>query len=93
MARWTNSTHVPVSYSEASWTGLLNFRNLQWDETIIKYLKISQSTFPSLVGIDQWVMLGPEYSRKWSSLKEARFFFGISDGVAANIGSKCTDDT
>lgn len=38
LARWTGRDFLPISYSEASWTGLLNFRTCQWDEEILKLL-------------------------------------------------------
>lgn len=35
--RWSGRPHLqmPISYSEASWTGMLNFRTCSWDDQIV----------------------------------------------------------
>jgi gluconokinase len=38
IARWTGSTDIPISFSEASWTGLLNFRSCEYESTILQLL-------------------------------------------------------
>lgn len=38
LSRWTGRDFLPISYSEASWTGLLNFRTCQWDEEALSLL-------------------------------------------------------
>ena len=38
LARWMGLTTVPISYSEASWTGLFNFHTCQYEPTILDLL-------------------------------------------------------
>lgn len=38
LSRWTGCTALPISYSEASWTGLLNFRTCQYESTMLELL-------------------------------------------------------
>ncbi|GAB5031647.1 sugar (pentulose and hexulose) kinases [Nannochloropsis oceanica] len=94
LARWTGATHLPVSYSEASWTGLLDFRRLEWCAELTSMLPIQPLTLPSLADYQD----GPHgrkltsvYARRWPELTQARFFLGVGDGACANIGSGCRD--
>ena len=92
LAKWTNSSNVPISYSEASWTGLLNVRNLSWDDAIMSYLpQIDKKTLPPLCDIDDAVIgsLSQEMRHKWPDLKETKIMLAIGDGAAANLGSGC----
>eukprot|EP00947_MAST-08B_sp_MAST-8B-sp1_P000637 g637.t1 len=38
LARWTGKPFLPISYSEASWTGLMNVANLTWDDLMLDHL-------------------------------------------------------
>ena len=38
LARWMGRSCLPISYSEASWTGLLNFRTCTWDDDALSLL-------------------------------------------------------
>ena len=102
---------MPISFSEASWTGMLNFRTCTWDDDTIQLLATSTSfegdisnALPPLVdydatlpflskGIPQYNGDGSvnHYWEKWPELRtnELRFFLGLGDGAAANVGSKC----
>jgi gluconokinase len=49
LSRWTGEKFLPLSYSEASWTGLLNFRTCQYEPTIVGLLPAAcQQALPSL---------------------------------------------
>jgi len=94
LARWTGATHLPVSYSEASWTGLLDFRALEWCAELTSMLPIHPLSLPDLADYHE----GPHgqnltsaYARRWPELAQARFFLGVGDGACANIGSGCRD--
>ncbi|MEM7345868.1 MAG: gluconokinase [Chloroflexota bacterium] len=79
-----------VSYSVASWTGLLNRHNLQWDAGWLETLALDESNLSSLLDIDQaFIGLQPEWGTRWPSLKKALWLPAIGDGAAANIGSGC----
>lgn len=38
LCRWTGRASLPISYSEASWTGLLNFRTCGYDAAVLELL-------------------------------------------------------
>ena len=120
--RWCGrpqSIQMPISYSEASWTGMLNFRTCTWDDETVNILKSCRGTaqqhndqpkndeyhddiLPPLVDFDKSLpfLRGgiPQYNddgnnnsywERWPELQNSKLFFGIGDGAAANIGSKC----
>ncbi len=87
-SRWFGSKEVPCSYSVASWSGLLNRRELEWDELVLSQLPISSEQLPLLADYDDRLTgLSAEYARRWPALAECPFFLAVGDGVAANIGS------
>ncbi|KAL7466227.1 hypothetical protein ACHAXS_006516, partial [Conticribra weissflogii] len=129
--RWTGDRRIqlPISYSEASWTGMLNFRTCDWNGIMLKLLEVLRTNdghaffgeegflplLPGLVDYDGEVA-GKEsnfsgrgcsapvksgipptrtdesnnpYWERWPELRRCKFFLGIGDGAAANVGSKC----
>eukprot|EP00978_Attheya_sp_CCMP212_P048251 scaffold493018_cov43-Attheya_sp.AAC.1 len=38
LARWTGCPQLPISFSEASWTGLFNFRTCTWEQQALDLL-------------------------------------------------------
>ncbi len=78
-----------ISLSTASWSGLLNRHDLEWDTTTLDCLpiaydqlsEISNKPFQGLTG--DWV-------QRWPSLKNARWHPAVGDGVASNIGGDCS---
>lgn len=105
LSRWTNQSHtqIPISYSEASWTGMLNYNSCAWNDELLSILEQScnldvlppLSDFDmgdaTIKGIPQQSQDGSDndYWNRWPELRQCRFFSGIGDGAAANIGSKC----
>jgi len=88
--RWTGQR--ACSYSVASWTGLLNRKELAWDAELLSALPISADQLSRLVDHDQPVgALRGEYAARWSTLRNAKWFPTIGDGAAANVGSGCVD--
>jgi len=80
------------SYSVASWSGLLNRHNLQWDHDGLRLLDLSVDQFPTLRDQPNFLQgLREPYASRWSALKDVPFFLALGDGAAANIGSGCID--
>lgn len=81
-----------VSYSVASWTGLLNRRELIWDDQILQNLPIDKKQLSPLTDVNvPRSGLRRSYAVRWPALKKISWFPAIGDGAAANIGSGCFD--
>ncbi|CAI5712377.1 unnamed protein product [Peronospora destructor] len=95
IGKWTTAAQngcLPISFSEASWMGLLDFRRSQWDSRLLELVGMDSSKMPPLADSSvPFVGLNATFSRRWPELKNMPFFLGVSDGAAANIGSKCID--
>jgi gluconokinase len=79
-----------VSYSVASWSGLLN-QQLDWDTELLEVLPLSREQLSPLVDVDQpWRGLRSEFAARWPALRAVPWFPAIGDGAAANVGSGCT---
>lgn len=93
IARWTSTTDIPISYSEASWTGLLNYITCEYEKEALDMLStVCVEALPQLADIDYMpgkLVFCDEYLRRWPELKGCQLMLGIGDGAAANIGSKC----
>ena len=80
-----------ISYSEASWTGMLNFRTGTWDEELIsQYLPEDARCHLPTICKDNVLTMGMASIRKWPQMARAILLAGVGDGVCANVGSKCT---
>ena len=88
---FTEPSFCPVSYSEASWTGLLNFSSLKWDKTAVALSSIDPTSLSALCDFDDFShrKLSPDRLMLYPELKNARFYAGIGDGAAATVGSQC----
>jgi gluconokinase len=103
LARWTGRTILPMSYSEASWTGLLNFKHCAYEFGATELLpRGCLGTLPPLADFHQAIPgfshkrvggIANTYWKKWPELRQAPLFLGIGDGACANIGSKCSTDS
>ncbi|HXV42613.1 MAG TPA: gluconokinase [Anaerolineae bacterium] len=81
-----------MSYSVASWTGLLDWRALVWDRVWLERLSLDESRLSPLGDVDQPLSgLQGVWAERWPALKDVPWFPAIGDGAAANIGSGCTD--
>jgi gluconokinase len=79
-----------VSYSTAAWTGLLDRRNLTWDQTWLADLPVKEEYLSPLVDVNEpFTGLQGEWAERWPALKAIPWFPAIGDGAAANIGSGC----
>jgi gluconokinase len=102
LSRWMGVPHLPISYSEASWTGLLDYRTCRYAASVQQLVPAECWTaLPELRDYDgdhpqRMIRQGlPEHSRyydRWPELRQSttRFFLGVGDGACATIGSKCT---
>jgi gluconokinase len=80
--------HTPMSYSMASWSGMLNREKLEWDEEWLKVLGLSASLFPPLADFTQAQMgLNETYAKRWPALANVPFYLAVGDGAAAQVGS------
>ncbi|MSP11716.1 MAG: carbohydrate kinase [Chloroflexi bacterium] len=79
-----------VSYSIASWSGLLNRQELIWDPELLQHLPVTADQLSPLVDIDRPVRgLLPEFARKWPALAQVPWLLPVGDGVTSNLGSGC----
>jgi len=79
-----------VSYSVASWTGLLDRKQLIWDEQLLDLLPVKSQQLSSLCDIDQSLHgLSGDFRQRWPALADVPWFPAVGDGAAANIGSGC----
>lgn len=86
---------VPMSYSVASWSGLLDRDNLAWDETSLKHTAYSAENFPELADYQAYQCgLSTDYSQRWRILADKPFYLALGDGASAQVGSGAiTDNT
>jgi gluconokinase len=79
-----------VSYSVASWSGLLNRHDLAWDEALLGALPIRKDQLSPLVDSNYFRRgLLPQFAKRWPALQSTPWFPALGDGATANIGSGC----
>ncbi len=85
---------IPMSYSVASWSGLLDTRQLEWHRDYASLL-VSESLLdklPALADYDEVQHgLSDRYAERWPALRDIPFFLALGDGAVANIGSGAVD--
>jgi gluconokinase len=80
-----------VSYSVASWSGLLDQRRLEWDAPLLEAVGLASEQLGPLVDLDEPLhSLAAAYAARWPVLRDVPWFPAIGDGAAANVGSGCT---
>lgn len=97
LSRWTGQISLPISFSEASWTGLLNHRLCEYEQDVLDLLPDAcGQTLPELADFNddrsiltQGITKDSSYWDRWPELRTTRFFLGLGDGACANVGSKC----
>ncbi len=88
--RWFAGGNVAMSYSTASWSGLLDRHRLRWDAELLAHLGVDEGALPPLAEYsDARRGLAPRFARRWRALRDVPFFLGVGDGAAANVGSGC----
>jgi gluconokinase len=79
-----------VSYSVASWTGLLNRSRLEWDTPLLAALPVKVEQLSPLTDANVPRRgLRPEFATRWPTLRNLPWFPAVGDGATANIGSGC----
>ena len=79
-----------VSYSVASWTGLLDRFKLVWDSQLLDGLPIKREQLSPLTDVNQprsGLCFG--FADRWPVLAEVPWFPAVGDGASANLGSGC----
>jgi gluconokinase len=84
---------VPLSYSLASWSGLLNRHTLAWDAPLLEALHLPAGALPSLADYTAAQRgLSAAYAQRWPLLQNVPFFLAVADGAAAQVGSGAVAD-
>ncbi len=79
-----------VTYSVASWTGLLNRSRLEWDRELLAALPVKVEQLSALTDVSACRRgLRPDFAARWPILRDLPWFPAMGDGATANIGSGC----
>ncbi len=85
---------VPISYSVASWSGLLDTASYAWHRDFVR-LFLGESMMQKLPRLSDYddvqTGLSPDYAARWEPLRDKPFFLALGDGAVANIGSGAVD--
>ncbi|MEQ1762895.1 MAG: gluconokinase [Pyrinomonadaceae bacterium] len=88
------SNKLATSVSIASGTGIFNLRENDWDERLLRFLKIKRTQLPKIESHSHTFRLNTKFAKRWPRLTDAEWFLPVADGVTNNIGSNCaTSDT
>jgi sugar (pentulose or hexulose) kinase len=81
----------PMTFSEASYTGLMDREDLQWHPGLLNLLGISPITLPALCDIDDLYKgsMSPEYRKRWPELNGTAWARGIAEPAAFSVGAGC----
>jgi gluconokinase len=80
-----------MSVSQASGTGLLDLKALEWDAEACDLAGVGPHDLPELAAGDWRGRLRAQYARRWPALSRAAWAPPLGDGAASNIGSRCVD--
>ncbi|MEQ4299830.1 FGGY family carbohydrate kinase [Plantactinospora sp. B6F1] len=80
-----------MSISQASGTGLLDLRTLDWDPEASELAGVRPGELPTLAPLAWHGRLRSEYARRWPALRAARWAPPSGDGAASNVGCGCYD--
>jgi len=84
---------IDISYSVASWTGLLNRKKLTWYAPGLNFIGLNQDDLPNLSPYTKTIEgLSTEYSKRWAKLARVPFFLPVGDGASSNIGVGCNSE-
>ena len=88
--RWFKDSNIPISYSVASWTGILDRKRLCWHDSALKFIGLDKNQLPSLDPYTKTIWgLNSEYAKRWSILSVVPFFLPVGDGASSNVGVGC----
>eukprot|EP00742_Colponemidia_sp_Colp-10_P009415 GILJ01010263.1.p1 GENE.GILJ01010263.1~~GILJ01010263.1.p1 ORF type:complete len:432 (+),score=33.82 GILJ01010263.1:268-1563(+) len=93
LSRWSG-TEAPISFADASWTGLFNRVTLDWDATMLNRLGLSSELLPKIKDYTTPIIgLHETYRQRWPELAEVPVFLGVPHGAAAHVGSGCCKES
>lgn len=93
-SKWFGRQNVKSSYCVASWSGLFNRHELNWDHALLEHLGIDESDLPDIAPWSDYEQgLANEYRNRWPVLAELPFFLSVGDGAAVSVGSGCVDES
>ena len=79
-----------TSVSMASGTGVFDIRKCDWDDELLRFLKIPRSKVPAIPAHDgDGFQLNRRFAKRWPRLQNSKWFPAIADGAANNIGAGC----
>ena len=78
-----------TSVSMASATGIFDIGKCDWDNNLLKFVKIKKENLPRIAEDAETFQLSEEFAKRWPRLKNTRWFPAIGDGAANNIGAGC----
>ncbi|MEU8045778.1 FGGY family carbohydrate kinase [Micromonospora echinofusca] len=82
---------VPMSVSQASGTGLLDLRTLDWDAEACALAASGAGELPELAPNGWRGRLRPTYAWRWPQLADVPWAGPVGDGAASNVGSGCVE--
>ncbi|MFC7549969.1 FGGY family carbohydrate kinase [Plantactinospora sp. GCM10030261] len=82
---------APMSVSQASATGLLDLRTLEWDEEACGLARVHEGELPRLAPKGWRGRLRADHARRWPALRAADWVPPLGDGAASNVGSRAVD--
>lgn len=80
---------LSTSVSMASGTGIFDQRKCEWDDQLVKFLKIKKTNLPVIVADGATFKLSSKFVKRWPRLAETQWFPAIGDGAANNFGVGC----
>ena len=79
-----------VSNSAASWSGLLNIAECDWDGETLAMLEIGPDLLSPVTDVSRSRKgLDAAFAERWPALAGIPWFPAVGDGAAANVGSGC----
>jgi sugar (pentulose or hexulose) kinase len=90
LSRLTNRVQ-PMTYCEASTTGIFDREELQWHQGLLNILGVNLATLPTLCDVDELYTEGicAEYRKRWPELTKTAWARGIGEAAAFHIGVGC----
>ena len=85
---------MPMSYSVASWSGLLDTRRREWHSGYLRLFELAglAEKLPPLADADErQTGLSKDYAKRWPALRDVPFSLALGDGAAANVGAGAID--
>jgi gluconokinase len=82
---------APMSVSQASGTGMLDLRTLDWDDEACELADVRPGELPALAPVNWVGRLRDDFIRRWPALRDVPWAAPTGDGAASNVGSGCVD--